>query len=100
MPEPTFVWTLYYPAPETRRWRITGIDVDGQQGLHVEVFMYCDQRKHSPKMNLCKVCHERHELPESTDERYAYRWYPAKPSLKSVVQWNRRNWERTIRESL
>lgn len=94
--EPTFVWSLYYPAPETRKWRIHGIDVDGREGIHVDIFMYCDQLRHSPKLNACKVCHEHHELPESQEERYAYRWYPSKPSLKSVVQWRRRNAERGI----
>jgi hypothetical protein len=98
MSSPTFIWSLYYPAPETEKWRITGLDVDGRNGLEVEIFMHCDTLRHGPKLNTCAVCHERHELPKPTDERYAYRWYPSKPSLKSVVQWNRRNWERVIRE--
>lgn len=98
MTEPTFVWTLYYPAPETRNWRIRGMDVDGRDGIEVEVFMQCDKLRHSPKLNMCRVCLEHHELPKATDERYAYKWYPSKPSLKSVIQWNRRNWERIVRE--
>jgi hypothetical protein len=99
MSKPTFIWSLYYPEPETRKWRITGLDLDGQQGLHIDIFMYCDKMKHSPNHNMCMVCHERHALPVPTDQRYAYKWYPSKPSLKSVVQWNRRNWERELRTS-
>jgi hypothetical protein len=95
--EPSFVWSLYYPAPETKHWRVTGMDVDGQQGVYVDVLMHCDQLRHSPGLNRCKVCFECHELPKATDERYAYRWYPSKPSIKSVMQWNRRNWERRVR---
>lgn len=94
MNEPTFIWSLYYPAPETRKWRITGFDYDGQAGIEIEVAMYCDKLRHDPKLNICRVCRERHALPEPTDQRYAYRWFPMKPSLKAVVQWNRRNWER------
>lgn len=97
---PSFIWSLYYPAPETRKWRITGIEVDGKIGLEVEVFMYCEELRHSPKLNVCRVCRRCHELPKPTDERYAYKWYPMKPSLKSIVQWNRRNWERIIKEEL
>lgn len=99
MSKPTFIWSLYYPAPETGTWRIHGIDVDGRQGLEVEVFMQCDKLRHSPKLNKCAVCQEHHELPKATDERYAYRWYPRRPSLKAIVQWNRRYWEREIREA-
>ncbi len=73
------------------------MDVDGRKGLDIDIFMYCNKRRHSPKLNRCKVCREHHELPEATDERYAYRWYPMKPSLKAVIQWNRRNWERIVR---
>ncbi len=98
MGEPTFVWSLYYPAPETRAWRITGLDVDGQAGLHIDILMHCDQYRHSPNMNGCAVCLERHELPTPSEERYAYKWYPSKPSVKSVIQWRRRNWERGLKE--
>lgn len=97
MSKPTFIWSLYYPAPETHKWRITGVDVDGRAGLHVDVFMQCDELRHSPKLNICMVCREHHELPEGTDQKYAYRYYPMKPSLKAIIQWNRRNWEREVR---
>lgn len=98
--EPTFIWSLYYPAPETGTWRIHGIDIDGRNGLHVDVFMQCDQLRHSEKLNMCMVCKENHELPEGTDQRYAYRWYPMKPSLKAILQWRRRNAERGIESNI
>jgi hypothetical protein len=95
--KPTFIWNLYYPAPETNKWRITGLDIDGRSGLYIDIFMHCDTLRHSPKLGICQVCREHHELPELSDERYAYRWYPLKPSLKSVIQWNRRNRERLVK---
>lgn len=94
MTKPTFVWSLFYPAPKTRNWRITGLDVDGQQGIYIDVLMYCDKLRHSPKLNMCQVCRQHHELPKPTDERYAYKWYPMKPGIASVIQWRRRNRER------
>lgn len=100
MGKPTFIWSLFYPAPETRTWCISGLDVDGRLGLEAEVLMYCDTLRHSPRLNMCRVCGAHHELPKPTNQRYAYKWYPMKPSLKSVMQWNRRNWERGVDANL
>ena len=90
------VWTLYYDPPETRNWRITGKDVDGKQRIEVEVEIDCRKYRHAPNLGFCKFCELNHELPERSDERYVYRWYPAKPSLKAVMQWERRRREKEL----
>lgn len=92
----TDTWHIYIPAPEVKRWRITGVEVDGKQGIEVVIKMSCDELEHSPLRNHCRMCGKRHEPPKATDQRYAYRWYPMLPSVRSIMQWKRRNFERGL----